>query len=1240
MFNSFVLFFTESSKTPLKPREAGKKNNASPKCKGQGTNIQAENTFIENINISTTPNTPVSLHIPTEIQNLRESVREFSTGHYILIVDGPDHVNDIDALGLVKWLVILDLDADTRCTGLHSRLTKTISKLARVELLSYHDTTKCSISDQTVTWIGMNGLSEYPDSIIQGGYSKWRPMIKTCFVQLLNKIKTFSDTYTVLNVVVLWSDASLRSEHIRYMIEEISDMLTAKFTIVVHHTSEGTAKQTRLLITDNDNVTSVHLPLKETCKLFKSCCLQDRKTFARKYQLPTSDGLADPGITKSDYFWLKEDLDVLYLEGDVKDYTEDQLKREEKDFFKGGTIPWSLLYYAKSGFLDIERDLHELIVNDIKREHIAKCKSGCITLYHNPGSGGTTLGRRVLWDLRQEVPCVMIKHRFGALVSEIFEKIKMLFDKTHLPVVVLIDGEDRQRVDSIYRFLEGHLSSIIIYVQRYWTPIMKNKQNKQKNTFFLQNTLTQREAMLLNHHFSRQCENDQQRRNIKQLASNIQDGHDHSIIEFGLAVFKHKYKGIHRYVAGYLQLDGTTSLKPWQRALAYLSLVYFYGQSSLPCHFFTKVLESKTDILKISDFPEEMPLALIAEDNQHNRKNMVRVSHHLVAKDILNQILTFPLKPELDLNPDLTKHARQNLAKFAVQFIKTVSSLNKGQLSYLSSVMVQTFISRHNRTVGEYEAEASKRTRPRLSPLLEQASSQAPFTERFEILEALVEAFPAEPQFLSHLGRLYSICRPEMEDEAETYHKKALEISRSAIDLQQTDNIPYSHKQDLMHIYHMFGTSILFRVGKTIGQTCGDIIDHEEKMPSQVLPDVKQACELFSEGRKITPVGYEYSMGYLSEIHIRLMFCDFVNRHCSGGILEFMDTESTNVAEFVKECCLIIDELFLECFSVIEPEKMNNNVKQFHYWYHALFHEAAGHRMVRESDDVKTRRLEISVIKMKYAKTNAHGFLEFINDKRDLDKVAESYERNLETYESGVELDVPKRTIDLDYREWLCVIRHKLFTKNYTIEKVLQRVELWCQRVTSVHSIFYRFVLKSLLGFGDGKTQGNSKLLSEALSHKEDLLKFSKQMPKRRYPREWLGVPDKNIRRLVQGLRFFKSVVEKNESDLDIQKGTICPPNDKPSSGYIMLDLGRGNSIPVTVFFVPANTDGPLTGTNNKGVRVEFVLGFSFSHGYEAYDVKRLETETCPRCKIEVEKRSMDVSVRCPKCSRVIFCSA
>lgn len=1180
-----------------------------------------------------------------EVQKFYKAVANFK-GDFILILDKYENMQNLEALALVPWTAVFDFDPKSRCSGVLSRIENDLKIHRSLHILNIQN--KSNITEQSTNWIFMCGCHDRPDTLTPVLFKKWRKEINTtkCFYYHLEKLKEFAEAYTHFILLIIWPKSTDKSKHVQWAVQELEEWLSP--TIVLVYEDPETSDDYDPVLDDfkkDDDITKVKISLQDVCDLASSKFKQKQNDITTNFQLPVNEAV--PSITEEKAQWLSEDLEVIYLTNNTGVfYEQSSLQAEEDQFFKGGTLQWAWWYQVGPGHVDIERDLLLEIVEDIRKYYIHSWKSGIITLYHAPGAGGTTLAQRVLWTLRKEVPCVQLKRGSSSSVFELTERIRFLCDKTSKPVFTLIDGEDHQRVDSVQRSLREHCV-IIFYVKRYPYRIRWNSSKVNDGKIWLNSGVSKNEAAVLGLKYTKQCKSSQEKKAILHLVKEVEIGKFHSIFDFGLSVHNYEYKGIESYVKGYLRLDESENaeLKPWQTAVGYLALVYYYGQTSLPCFFLSKILNAGLQkILKIEDLPREMSEFIVREIND-GKKNVVRISHYLIAKEILDQILTNGRKVDRPPLPTICQEAKKMLSKFAIHFVRTTGEINKGSLSnMLCRTMTRTFISRDNKVVGESETQANRSKRPKLSQILEDVCVSAPYTERFMIMQQLTDSFPYEPQFRAHLGRLYTLYRPEEEEKAEQCFTEALDMCQREVAQMQLEDIPYTKRQNLRNIYHMYGSMFVLRIAKYTGRYLGDLpvkntdVSNFHIRAKDLLDSVNTACDLFFKCRDITPPGCEESFGYIGEIQVRLMFCDFINSRCEEGNLhKYIEDNTNDIADFVEDCYTVLDELFIECFSAIEPEKMDNTVMNCTEWYAALFNSRPTHGMSRlaSRDDVYSRRLNIARMKMKYSSKKSFGVLELINDQRDICFIVKGYEKNFAEYEEIDDQRLPRRAIDIDYREWLYAIRHHLFQEDYEIDAVLLHVQAWYDRLHTPYSRFYLFVLKSLLGFGVSKGGSNTRLLLQAQELKEDVLKYSKYMAKPRYPREWLGPSTTTIRRLAQGKRFFGQIEGRDadrssDSDLEIRTGTISPPNDKPASGMIYLDLGPDNNVPVKVFFVPARCE--MKGTSYQGSRVEFQIGFSMSHGYEAFSVKLLGHVICEKCKSATEIRSRDTSVQCYTC--------
>lgn len=190
--------------------------------------------------------------------------------------------------------------------------------------------------------------------------------------------------------------------------------------------------------------------------------------------MPTSQANVPAKLSHTEYLYLKEYLDVLY-EGcedlpNMTDVGEDcgqkpDLIAEEhkKSFMSGNWISFVSLYY--------NHDAKREIGNEI-RTHIQRLldqgltNSTIVEISHSPGSGGSTIARRVMWDIHKSYPCAFAKledHKFDLEDDNLFlgnlaDRISALQEICYTTPVVLLDGK-HTRIEAMSNKLVRILNS-------------------------------------------------------------------------------------------------------------------------------------------------------------------------------------------------------------------------------------------------------------------------------------------------------------------------------------------------------------------------------------------------------------------------------------------------------------------------------------------------------------------------------------------------------------------------------------------------------------------------------------------------------------------------------------------------------------------------------------------------------------------------------------------------------------
>ncbi|XP_048020085.1 sterile alpha motif domain-containing protein 9 isoform X2 [Megalobrama amblycephala] len=86
--------------------------------------------------------------------------------------------------------------------------------------------------------------------------------------------------------------------------------------------------------------------------------------------------------------------------------------KTESEFYRGGKVKWWNFYFSEQPAAKpfIKREKHSKLEHSI-RSQIKDPKSTCVmlNLFHHPGCGGTTMAMHVMWNLRKEFRCAVLK---------------------------------------------------------------------------------------------------------------------------------------------------------------------------------------------------------------------------------------------------------------------------------------------------------------------------------------------------------------------------------------------------------------------------------------------------------------------------------------------------------------------------------------------------------------------------------------------------------------------------------------------------------------------------------------------------------------------------------------------------------------------------------------------------------------------------------------------------------------
>ena len=752
-------------------------------------------------------------------RQLLDGVRRFERGRIYVMAAAPLRFPaevPLHSLGLQSWRAVIDFDNESDDRGLLSRLEK---------ILTSHRVIHRAVGSNDVVqpepathWFFARGLAGRRDSLHVGDHIAWLRSHKRILSRQLDRIAAASSPTPVVTLVV-WPYADM-VPYLRALLGELHSAFMDALEVVV--VGETTTLRT---IVEEEGAIYVQMPIRELCHGLAVFCSSQLSVDRSIPVLPSSSG-APIEVPRDDWLWMSENLVLLQLGSGLSG------DDDAAGYRIGGDITWRNLLLRH----DCDRTITPAITRRVDQDLQSRITTR-VNVYHAPGAGGTTVGRRVAWDLHQTYPVVILH----SLTSDgAADKIGRVFALTGQSVLVLVDGgshAEREVGDLYERLRANNTPAVLLQVLRRF-----DRQNVGRRQYWLEERLLDEEADRFRDAYSRAVP--RKRTALHELARS--GNQVRSAFFFGLTAFEEDYRGLNEYVA-----TRTSELTdPQRQILVYIAVAYYYGQQPVPVQAFAALLglpPSKT--LRLIDAfagPSARALGLLVE----TESGEWRTSHQLIAL----QILKSQLAPEAGAaNGDIW---RQRVSEWAKAFADFCRAEGQPESDRLLELARRVFIYRDNvEVLGTERASHS-----RYAQLIEDIPSPQ---GRIEVLEHLTQRFPTEAHFHSHLARLLS---------QNGEHKRALDRADYAISLQPNDHV----------LHHMRGM--------VLRQEMRISVERRAELP-RLIGLGKGASESFDRARKLRP---DEEHSYVSEVQMLIMLVDYAGRGRGDVVRDVLVRQDTD----------------------------------------------------------------------------------------------------------------------------------------------------------------------------------------------------------------------------------------------------------------------------------------------------------------------------------------------------------
>ena len=726
---------------------------------------------------------------------------------YVLVVGTGIRQNaeSLTALGKLPWSMVLDCDPDATTGGLLATAKDELKKRRGFHLLTLDQDVDVNF-DQGTTWLMARGINEKPDTLARD-FQSWRfGKIRSVDKHLLRLHHQTSPRQ--LRVLFLNSDTAEQPyfDAIATRILEIFHSSHPK--LVVCHEPEVD------LLSISEACVNVpcspkrwvqgmehHLGPSGNNLLYLPHRTEEQGTGELKVELHGFDSDALLNIS--------EDLELVHpgLESTTPGI-------EIADgFLRGNTITWRELGRAYDVQLEMYPNFRRTIV--LKLEEYT---NETVELGHEPGAGGSTVARRLAWDLHREFPCTILRKQS----ADTAVRIASLYRLTHLPVLVIIEAgtmtvPERER---LFRAVLGeNARAVFVYVVRVYN---SNKRHQ------VQSPLSALESQSF---LNKYAQPDSRRmENLANLATSAEMMPYRMPFFFGLFAFEENFTHVESYVRAHLVGLSDRAIK----MLRYLSMISCFSQSPIGRSVIAAITQHGAD----ESFSIETVLAnnanrLVIQD-AHDGQIAVRVIHPLIAEQILR--ISGPAGTE---SGEAWKSQLESLSN---DFINAIAdSCGEGSEAVLH-LLEQMYIQREN-----WGVQGKRQDFAQLILSISTPYGQA------RVLEELTNRFPGNAHFWHHRGRHSNLILKESYLIAEGFLLKA-------ISLQPSDPL---HHHALGMIYR---TEIerLLNARKAGGRDVAEDIALAQKEIDGLF---KQADEAFAKARELDS---ESEYGYVSNVQLIL----------------------------------------------------------------------------------------------------------------------------------------------------------------------------------------------------------------------------------------------------------------------------------------------------------------------------------------------------------------------------------
>ncbi len=732
------------------------------------------------------------------------------TAHHILVADetlGQD-AEEISGLGSGPWAYVLDFDTKSDIDGFLASARAKVERRRALHTRVKGDPRTSRSPEVTTSWFFARGLEGRAESIPAEGIRGWRREYRAPLRDEFESLVAQLSPETVY-VTILWRSPDL-TDHLEEVLRTLDESFYDSFKpVFVSEVPEVCAS-----LSVEFNAPVVEMPFPEFARGVQQFIEGNTPESYGEITLPNSSGV--PVQLQAPLAnWISEEIELVPIHSPVP---EDDIAT----FLRGATVSWADLDRNVDARRDVQTRLTQAVRRDLEDGRMTR-----VNLFHRPGAGGTTVGRRVAWELHEEYASGLLRRTNP---METADRVARLYEATQGPMLLVADGTDiaERELDELAEYLSARrLPVVLLQVRRRHTL----DQQRRERTFVLDSQLSHQEVGRFKSTLSRDVPDRADA--LLELGRPI-NGTLHRPVYFALTAYERDFRALPNFVE--TRVEGLNDKQ--DGLLIFTAIALHFGQRALPIGAFRKVLGmSSREPMDMRILLPEATMDLLIED----APGEWRIGHSLVAEEILRQIMSREGDP---------RSWRNYLADWGIDFINFCRGELPSPSAKLLDVVRRVFVFRDDVDVLGHEQSAQRRFSNFIQAL--------PVSEgKLRVLTELVESFPEEHHFWAHLARFYALDRKDFDE--------ALKAANYAIQLARHDSV----------VHHMRGMVRRYQLRE---------MEQEDSELDDLVNIAEEASSDFAQSRLLNP---ENEHGYIAEAQMVIELLDHVAKS-KGDLFGFL----------------------------------------------------------------------------------------------------------------------------------------------------------------------------------------------------------------------------------------------------------------------------------------------------------------------------------------------------------------